>query len=130
MLVQTKNINILINNMKKIYLDLTDDDLRKNPYIYDEEQLIYTIQNYCPSLRVLNRYQKLSAYICAKYVIFGGNNEEYGDCSEDRWLDDSDILTRQLHLTKEELSKAHRFVEQEESLEETEKRLMFLEDKK
>ena len=89
--------------MVRKFLDLTDNDLKNNPYAYDEEQLLYTLQTYCPSLRILNRYQKLSAYICAKYVIFGGNNEEYGDCSEDRWLDDNDILRRQPHITREEL---------------------------
>ena len=116
--------------MKKKYLELTDDDLRKNPYAYDEDQLLYTLQTYCPSLRVLNRWQKLSAYICAKYVIFGGNNEEYGDCTEDRWLDDHDILRSQSHISREELSAAHEFVEEEESNEQMERDLMLLEDKK
>ena len=96
--------------MVRKFLDLTDNDLRKNPYIYDEDQLLYTLQNGWPSLRVLNRYQKLSAYICAKYIIFGGNNEEYDDCTEDRWLDDGDILRKQTHITREELSNAHRMV--------------------
>jgi len=116
--------------MNKRYLDLTDNDLRKNPYAYNEDQIIYTLQTYCPSLRILNRYQKLSAYICAKYVIFGGNNEEYGDCSEDRWLSDYEILRSQPHITKEELSAAHNFVAEEESNELMEKELMSLEDKK
>ena len=110
--------------MVRKFLELTDDDLRKNPYSYDEEQLLYTLQNDCPSLRVLNRYQKLSAYICAKYVIFGGNNEKYGDCTEDRWLDDNDILRRQPHITRRELSEAHRFVDIEEKNELNELELM------
>jgi hypothetical protein len=114
--------------MVRIFLDLNDNDLCNNPYIYDEEQLIYTLQNYCPSLRILNNYQKLSAYICAKYIIFGGNNEEYGDCSEDRWLDDNDILRKQTHITCKELSEAHIFVADEEEREMKELKMMFMED--
>lgn len=110
--------------MVRDLLELTDNDLKKNPYAYNEEQLIYTIQNENPSLRVLNRCQKLSAYICAKYVIFGGNNEEYGDCTEDRWLSDDDILAKQKHITREELSIAHRFVAIEEKNELNEIQLM------
>lgn len=110
--------------MVRKFLELTDDDLRKNPYAYDEEQLLYTLQNDCPSLRVLNCYQKLSAYICAKYVIFGGNNEKYGDCSEDRWLDDNNILRKQKHITPEELCMAHWFVYKEEENEIKELELM------
>lgn len=80
-------------------------DVKWNPISYDEEQILYTLQNGLPSLRILNSYQKLTAYICAKYIIFGGNNEQYGDCTEDRWLDDYNILIRQTHITSEELSK-------------------------
>lgn len=110
--------------MGRKFLELTDNDLRKNPYSYDEEQLLYTLQNDCPSLRVLNSYQKLSAYICAKYVIFGGNNQNYGDCTEDRWLDDYNILRKQTHITPEELSLAHIFVAKEEENEIKELELM------
>ena len=106
------------------FLDLTDDDIKANKYCYDPAQLEYTLQTYPVSLRVLNRYQKLTPYICAKYVIFGGNNEEYGDCTEDRWLDDYNILNAQPHITREELSKAHRFVAQEEANEAMELKLM------
>ena len=112
--------------MVRKFLDLKDDDLRKHPY--DEEQLLYTLQTYQPSLRVLNRYQKLSAYICAKYIIFGGNNEEYGDCSEDRWLDDSNILRIQTHITEKELKEAHLFVAIEEEKERKELIMMRQED--
>ncbi len=115
--------------MVKRFLELSDKDLMDNPNIYSEEQLIYTLQNDCPSLRILNRYQKLSPYICAKYVIFGGNNEEYGDCSEDRWLCDYDILRKQTHITRQELTNAHIFVKKEEEQEQNELKLMELEDK-
>jgi hypothetical protein len=95
------------------FLDLTDNDIINNPYAYDEEQLIYTLETYIPSLRKLTRYQKLSAYICAKYVIFGGPNEDNGDCVEDRYLDTYDILRRQPHLTMEDMDDAFQMVEEE-----------------
>jgi len=114
--------------MTRQFLYLTDNDLMQNPYTYDEQQLLFTLQTGCPSLRILNRYQKLSAYICAKYIIFGGNNELYGDCTEDRWLDDSDILLKQ-HITPEELREAHIFVSCEEERETNENNMMSLEDK-
>lgn len=88
------------------FLDITDKDIKNNPYAYSEEQLIYTLETYIPSLRLLNRCQKLSAYICAKYVIFGGVNEENGDCVEDTYLDTGDILNYQKHLTEEDISNA------------------------
>ncbi len=115
--------------MPRKFLELTDDDIKKNKFEYDSEQIEYTLQNYCPSLRILSRYQKLTAYICAKYVIFGGNDEKYGDCCEDRWLADADILRRQPHLTQEDLSQAHAFVEKEENNEKQEMALMRQEDK-
>ncbi len=111
-------------NTRRKFLDLTDADIKKNRFAYDTEQLEYTLQTYPVSLRVLARNQKLTPYICAKYVIFGGNNEEYGDCTEDRWLDDYNILYLQKHISREELSQAHRFVAQEEANEAKELELM------
>jgi len=88
------------------FLDITDKDIKNNPYAYSEEQLIYTLETYIPSLRLLNKYQKLSAYICAKYVIFGGINEDNGDCVEDTYLATGDILNYQKHLTEEDIDNA------------------------
>ena len=110
--------------MLRQFLDLTDDDIRNNPHTYDEEQLLYTLKTYNVSLRILNRYQTLTPYICAKYVIFGGNCEKYGDCSEDRWLDDYNILRCQPHITREALSEAHLLVSLEEENEVFELQLM------
>lgn len=110
--------------MPRKFLELTDKDIRINKYMYDYEQIEYSIINDFLSLRILNRNQKLSPYICAKYVIFGGNDEKYGDCTEDRWLDDNDILRSQPHITCEELSNAHIFVSIEEDNELNELDLM------
>ena len=114
--------------MPRQFLDLTDDDIRNNPHTYDEAQLLYTLQTYNVSLRILNRYQTLTPYICAKYVIFGGNYEKYGDCSEDRWLDDYNILQSQHHITHEALSEAHLLVSLEEDNEVLELQLMAAQD--
>lgn len=116
--------------MPRKFLELTDKDIRINKYMYDYEQIEYSIINDFLSLRILNRNQKLSPYICAKYVIFGGNDEKYGDCTEDRWLADGDILNNQTHITQDELSNAHIFVEKEETNEKNELELMKLQDYK
>jgi hypothetical protein len=110
--------------MKKEFLDLSDNDLKKNAYKYDEDQIIYTIKNSIPSLRILNKYQKISAYIAAKYVIFGGINEDNGDCVEDTYLDCYDILQYQPHLTIEDLQNAFEFVYAENDREEIERNEM------
>jgi hypothetical protein len=115
---------------KNKFISLNDDDIKKNENMYSPEQIEYSIIYDCLSLRFLNRYQKLTPYICAKYVIFGGTNEEYGDCTEDRWLDQYDILRRQKHITEDELLEAFRFVEIEEENEKEENKLMSKEDKK
>jgi len=41
-------LKIILFIMVRFFLDLTDDDLKKNPnpYAYDEEQLLYTLQTY------------------------------------------------------------------------------------
>ncbi len=114
--------------MKRKFLDLSDYDLKNNPYKYDEEQLIYTIQKSIPSLRIINKYQKISAYIAAKYVIFGGINEDNGDCVEDTYLDSYDIINHQSHITIEDLQNAFAFVYAENEREIIEREQMFKND--
>ena len=101
--------------MSNKFLNLSDNDIIKNKYT--PQQIEYSIINNQLSLRIVSRYQILTPYICAKYVIFGGNNELYGDSTEDRWLDDYDIIKRQPHITKDELKAAHLFVLNEEKRE-------------
>ena len=115
---------------RKKFLNLSDYDIKKNKFMYTPEQIEYSIIHINLSLRNLYKNQKLTPYICAKYVIFGGNNEEYGDCTEDRWIADGDILQYQTHITDEELSDAHYFVEDEENREDEEKILLNYEDNK
>jgi len=116
-------------NAKRKFLDITDKDIQANPFLYDEDQLIYTLETYIPSLRLLSKCQKLSAYICAKYVIFGGINEDNGDCVEDTYLDTYDILNRQPHLTLEDIENAFQQIYEEQEREKHELKCMELEDK-
>lgn len=109
------------------FIDLEDSDLRKNKYT--PEQIEYSIINNFLSLRTLNNTQKLTPYLCAKYIIFGGNEGKYGDSYEDNWLDDNNVLMKQKHITREELSKAHEFVYQEEEREKKELKEMSMYDK-
>ena len=97
-----------------VYEKLTDDDLRKNQFQYDLATLEWNIKHSALSLRVLSRYQRLSPYICAKYVVFGGKNEQYADCTEDAWLCTGDILNRQPHITLAEMLEAHKLVDEED----------------
>jgi hypothetical protein len=114
--------------MFKNYPILRDEDIQKNEYAYDYDTLEWNIKYSNLSLRVLSRCQKLSPYICAKYVVFGGRNGRYADCTEDAWIDSYDILRLQPHITDEELCEAHRIADQED-MEEEECEKMQKEDK-
>lgn len=113
---------------EKIYIYLDDDDIIKNQNIYDPETLEWNIIHSNLSLRILTNYQILTPYICAKYVIFGGRNGKYADCTEDAWIDFNDILRLQPHIKKEELSIASKIADQEDK-EEEEREFMEKEDK-
>ena len=103
--------------MNKVFEKLYDEDLIKNKFKYDLETIEWNIKHSVISLRVLVRTQKLSPYICAKYVVFGGRNEQYADCTEDAWLCTGDILNRQKHITLEEMLEAHKIADAEDELE-------------
>ena len=115
--------------MKREFIHLTDNDITKNKFMYDPEQIEYSLLNDFLSLRLLYKNQKLTPYICSKYVIYGGTDEKYGDCTEDCWLSDGDILNYQKHITQEDLCYAHWFVAKEEENEQEEQNLMYKEDK-
>ena len=111
---------------KTKYPLLTDADIIKNKY--DLETIEWNIINSFLSLRKLVRNQKLSPYICAKYVVFGGRNEMYADCSEDAWISTGDILRLQPHITIDEMREAH-IKATEEDEQENEQELMEKEDR-
>lgn len=113
--------------MEKRFPLLTDSDIIRNPFLYDAETLEWNIINSFLSLRKLVRYQKLTPYICAKYVVFGGRNEMYADCSEDAWISTGEIPYYQPHITIEEMHAAHR-IANEEDAQDDELELMMEED--
>jgi hypothetical protein len=103
---------------------LTDNDIKKNRFTYDPETIEWNIKNSCLSLRNLYRNQKLTPYICAKYVVFGGRNGMYADCSEDSWISTDDIIRIQTHITLEEMCIAHPIADQEDKEEEETERMV------
>jgi hypothetical protein len=68
-------------------------------------------------LRTLVRHQHLTPYICAKYVVFGGRNEMYADCTEDAWISTTEIPHYQPHITMEQMYEAHRIANEEDKQE-------------
>ena len=119
--------------MAKIYPILDDFDIKQNKNMYSEEVIEWNIKNSFLSLRTLVRYQKLTPYICAKYVVFGGRNEKYADCREDAWLATGDVLYHQKHITMEEMDEAHRIADiedAEEDAQDNECKQMLKDDKR
>ena len=115
---------------KKRVIELNDKLLRTNKFEYDTEQIENSLLNYdAISLRVLVRTQKLTPYICAKYVVFGGTHEKYAFGTEDAWISTDEIPYYQPHITLEEIQNAHIFVKNEESTEENENLRMKQEDR-
>ncbi len=110
-------------------MELTDVDICNNPFLYSEKDILYNLSQNNLSLRLVYKYQFLTPYMCAKYIVFGGNDEKYGDCCEDRWICDADILRLQTHITEQELIYAHKFVLDEEVREKRELNNMKMEDK-
>ena len=113
--------------MEKQYIILNDNDIIFNKFMYDAETIEYNIINSFLSLRKLVKYQKLTPYICAKYVVFGGRNEMYADCTEDAWISTSEIPYYQPHITMEDMYKAHAIANEEDS-QEDETEIMMNED--
>lgn len=113
---------------KKGFIELNDQLLRENKFEYDVEQIEHSLHFDAISLRVLVRTQKLTPYICAKYVVFGGTHEKYAFGTEDAWISTDEIPYYQPHITLEEIQNAHIFVKNEESTEENENLRMKQED--
>lgn len=88
-----------INEVKKTNL-LTDNDLIKNKFGYSVAELEASVDKL--SVKVLLNYQKLDAEFCAKYIL----NDYCATCNEDTYICSGDVLNKQRHLTREELSEA------------------------
>lgn len=79
---------------------LTDDDLIKNKYAYSLNELEASVDNL--SVKYLLNYQKLDVEFCAKYIL----NDYCATCQEDTYICSGDVLLKQPHLNREELSAA------------------------
>ena len=88
-----------VNEVKKTNL-LRDDDLIKNKFKYSVAELEASVDKL--SVKVLLNYQKLDAEFCAKYIL----NDYCATCNEDTYICSGDVLNKQRHLTREELSEA------------------------
>ena len=115
--------------MNKTFFKVTDEDIKCNPFTYDPETIEWNIRKYGLNLRNLVRHQKLTPYICAKYVVFGGRNEKYADCTEDAWISTGEIPGLQPHITIDEMYEAHGIADEEDE-QEDELDLMRKEDPK
>jgi len=91
-----------------------------NKFKYDIQTIEWNIRysNECIDLRKIVRFQKLTPYVCAKYVVFGGRNEMWATCREDAWISSSEIPRYQPHITIEEMRAAHKIANEEDDREE------------
>lgn len=119
--------------MEKKYPLLDDYDIENNKNMYDIDTIEWNIRNSFLSMRKLVRNQKLTPYVCAKYVVYGGRNERYADCREDAWITTGEIMRWQPHITMDEMDEAHAIADKEdaqEDIEEVECKRMKKEDTK
>lgn len=103
---------------------LRDIHIVNNKFMYDIDTIEWNIQNSCLSLRVLLRNQRLTPYICAKYIVFGGRNGAYADCCEDSWISIGEVLKYQPDITLEDMIEARKLVNEEYEREENERKKM------
>ena len=103
---------------------LRDIDIVNNKFMYDIDTIEWNIQHSFLSLRVLLRNQRLTPYICAKYIVFGGRNGAYADCCEDSWISIGEVLNYQTHITLEDMVEARKIVNEEYKREENERKKM------
>jgi hypothetical protein len=79
---------------------LTDADLINNKNAYSIFDLEKSVDNL--SVKYLLNYQKLDAEFCAKYIL----NDYCATCIEDTYICSGDVLIKQPHITRLELSEA------------------------
>lgn len=83
-----------------VYKMLFDDDLIKNKNGYSIKELEASIDNL--SVNYLLNYQILDAEFCAKYIL----NDYCATCNEDTYICNEDVLRKQPHISRCELSEA------------------------
>ena len=79
---------------------LSDYDLYKNKNVYSIAELIDSVDNL--SVKYLLNYQILDAEFCAKYIL----NDYCATCNEDTYICTDDVLYKQPHITRIELTDA------------------------
>ena len=82
------------------HIILTDDDLIKNKNLYTTDELEASVDNL--SVKYLLNYQILDAEFCAKYIL----NDYCATCNEDTYICNGDVLRKQPHISRLELSEA------------------------
>ena len=83
-----------------IQIKLSDNDLIKNKYLYTIDEIEASVDGL--SVKYLLNYQKLDAEFCAKYIL----NDYCATCDEDTYICNGDVLNKQPHITRTELSEA------------------------
>ena len=79
---------------------LSDNDLINNKNMYSIAELEASVDNL--SVKYLLNYQILDAEFCAKYIL----NDYCSTCNEDTYICNGDVLLKQPHITRLELSEA------------------------
>jgi hypothetical protein len=79
---------------------LSDNDLIKNKNFYSIAKLVASVDNL--SVKYLLNYQILDAEFCAKYIL----NDYCATCNEDTYICNGDVLRKQPHISRLELSEA------------------------
>jgi len=79
---------------------LSDTDLINNKNAYSIVELETSVDNL--SVRYLLNYQKLDAMFCAKYIL----SDYCATCIEDTYICSGDVLLKQPHITRIDLSQA------------------------
>ena len=81
-------------------LKLNDIDLYNNKNAYSIAELEASVDNL--SVKYLLNYQILDADFCAKYIL----NDYCATCNEDTYICNGDVLRKQPHITRSDLSNA------------------------
>jgi len=79
---------------------LSDYDLINNKNVYSIAELVASVDNL--SVKYLLNYQILDSEFCAKYIL----NDYCSTCNEDTYISTDDVLYKQPHINRIELSEA------------------------
>ena len=89
-----------MNNYNSNSKMLTDNDLVNNKNLYSIAELVASVDNL--SVKYLLNYQILDADFCAKYIL----SDYCATCNEDTYICNGDVLRKQPHISRLELTEA------------------------